>query len=77
MTHSVNAVNQALCADAVAFIRQAEADYRRQLTAIADHIAAQSQIVQLVLANRAFHCIDHRCNDGSIGMTIGYRSRHL
>ena len=49
MTHSVNAVNQALCADAVAFIRQAEADYRRQLTAIADHIAAHRDTCPIVL----------------------------
>ena len=38
MTQSVLAVNQALCADAAAFIRQAEADYHTQLTEIADYL---------------------------------------
>ena len=49
MTHSVNTVNAALCADAVAFIHEAEADYRRRLTAIADHIAAHRDTCPIVL----------------------------
>ena len=49
MTHSISAVNAALCADAVGFIREAEADYRRRLTAIADHIAAHRDTCPVVL----------------------------
>lgn len=49
MTQSVHVVNAALCADAVAFVREAEADYRRQLTAIADHIAAHRDTCPVVL----------------------------
>lgn len=49
MVQSVAKVNAALCADAVAFIREAEADYRRQLTAIADHIAAHRDTCPVVL----------------------------
>ena len=49
MTHSISAVNAALCADAVGFIREAEADYRRQLTAIADYIAAHRDTCPVVL----------------------------
>lgn len=40
MTQSIVAVNRLLCADATAFVRQAEADYARQLSDIADYIAA-------------------------------------
>lgn len=49
MTQSVSAVNAALCADAVGFIHEAEADYRRRLTAIADHIAAHRDTCPIVL----------------------------
>ena len=49
MSHSVVAINQALCADAAAFIRQAEADYRAQLTEIADYIAAHRDTCPIVL----------------------------
>ena len=40
MTQTVYHVNQALCADAVGFVREAEAAYHRQLTEIADYIVA-------------------------------------
>ena len=49
MVRSIAKVNEALCSDAVAFIREAEADYRRQLTAIADHIAAHRDACPVVL----------------------------
>ena len=49
MTHSVQQVNTALCADATAFIREAQADYRRQLTAIADYVAAHRDTCPIVL----------------------------
>ena len=49
MTPSVSAINRALCADAVGFVREAEADYRRQLTAIADYIAAHRDTCPIVL----------------------------
>ena len=49
MTHSVSTVNAALCADAVAFIREAEADYRRRLTEIADYIVAHRDTCPVVL----------------------------
>ena len=49
MTTSVVAVNQALCADAAAFIRQAEAEYHAQLTEIADYIAAHRDTCPIVL----------------------------
>ena len=45
----IQAINRALCDDATAFIRQAEADYHRQLTAIADHIAAHRDTCPIVL----------------------------
>lgn len=49
MVQSVTKVNEALCADAVAFIRRAEANYHHQLTAIADHIAAHRDTCPIVL----------------------------
>ena len=49
MTHSVQELNRALCADAVGFVRAAEADYHRQLTAIADHIVAHRDTCPIVL----------------------------
>ena len=49
MTHSVTATNQQLCVDAAAFVRQAEADYHTQLTAIADYIAAHRDTCPVVL----------------------------
>ena len=49
MTQSVREVNAALCADAAAFVRAAEADYHRQLTAIADYIAAHRDTCPIVL----------------------------
>lgn len=49
MTHSVSTVNAALCADAAAFIREAEADYRRRLTEIADYIVAHRDTCPIVL----------------------------
>ena len=49
MTQSVQKVNEALCADAVGFVREAEADYHRQLTAIADYIAAHRDTCPIVL----------------------------
>ena len=49
MTLSIQEVNGALCADAIGFVRQAEADYRAQLSAIADHIAAHRDTCPIVL----------------------------
>ena len=49
MTQSIAAINTALCADATAFVAQAEADYARQLSAIADHIAAHRDTCPIVL----------------------------
>ena len=49
MTQSIHATNGALCADAGAFIRQAEADYHQQITAVADYIAAHRDTRPLVL----------------------------
>ena len=49
MTQSIRAINQALCADATAFVAQAEADYARQLSAIADHIATHRDTCPIVL----------------------------
>ncbi len=49
MTPSVHTLNQALCADAVAFVREAEAAYHHQLTAIADHISAHRDTCPIVL----------------------------
>ncbi len=49
MTQSIAAINQALCADAVTFVRKCEADYARQLTEIADYIAAHRDTCPVVL----------------------------
>lgn len=49
MIQSVERINRALCEDAVAFVQAAEADYHRQLTAIADHIAAHRDTCPIVL----------------------------
>ncbi|MBQ7089205.1 MAG: nucleoside kinase [Clostridia bacterium] len=49
MTPSVQELNRALCADATGFVREAEADYHRRLTAIADHIAAHRDTCPIVL----------------------------
>ncbi|MBR2319235.1 MAG: nucleoside kinase [Clostridia bacterium] len=49
MTQSIVAVNRLLCADATAFVRQAEADYARQLSDIADYIAAHRDTCPIVL----------------------------
>lgn len=49
MTQSIQAINTALCADATAFVAQSEADYARQLSAIADHIAAHRDTCPIVL----------------------------
>lgn len=49
MTQSIAAVNRLLCADAAAFVRQAEADYARQLSDIADYIAAHRDTCPIVL----------------------------
>lgn len=49
MLQSIAMVNQALCADAAAFVRQAEAAYHAQLTQIADHIAAHRDTCPIVL----------------------------
>ena len=49
MTQSIAAINAALCADAVAFIQETEAEYRRRLTAIADHIVAHRDTCPIVL----------------------------
>lgn len=49
MTQSIAAVNRLLCADATAFVRQAEADYARQLSDIADYIAAHRDTCPIVL----------------------------
>ena len=49
MTQSIQAINRLLCADATAFVAQAEADYARQLSAIADHIAAHRDTCPIVL----------------------------
>ena len=49
MTQTIQAINQALCADAAAFVQACEADYHRQLTEIADHIAAHRDTCPIVL----------------------------
>ena len=49
MTQSIQAINRLLCADATAFVAQSEADYARQLSAIADHIAAHRDTCPIVL----------------------------
>ncbi len=49
MTQSIAAINQALCADAVDFVRQAEADYHAQLAEIADYIADHRDTCPIVL----------------------------
>ena len=49
MTQSIQAINRLLCADATAFVAQAEADYHAQLSAIADHIAAHRDTCPIVL----------------------------
>ena len=49
MTQAIRTVNEALCADAAAFVRQAEAAYHSQLTEIADHIAAYRDTCPIVL----------------------------
>ena len=49
MLQSIATINQTLCADAVAFVRECEADYARQLTAIADYIAAHRDTCPIVL----------------------------
>lgn len=49
MTQSIAAVNTALCADAATFVRQAEAEYARQLADVADYIAAHRDACPIVL----------------------------
>ena len=49
MTPSVRNINAALCTDAIGFVREAEADYHRQLTAIADYITAHRDTCPIVL----------------------------
>ena len=45
----IQAINRALCDDATVFVREAEADYARQLTAIADYIIAHRDTCPIVL----------------------------
>ena len=45
----IQAINRALCDDATVFVREAEADYARQLTAIADYIVAHRDTCPIVL----------------------------
>ena len=49
MIQTIQTINQALCADAAAFVQACEADYHRQLTEIADHIAAHRDTCPIVL----------------------------
>ena len=49
MTHIVRNINAALCADAAGFVREAEAAYHRQLTAITDYIVAHRDTCPIVL----------------------------
>ena len=45
----IQTINRALCDDATVFVREAEADYARQLTAIADYIVAHRDTCPIVL----------------------------
>ena len=49
MIRSISAINQALTEDAAAVVRQAETDYHRQLSEIADYIAAHRDTCPVVL----------------------------
>ena len=49
MTSSIPAINAALCADATAFVREAEADYHAKLADIADYIVAHRDTCPIVL----------------------------
>ncbi len=49
MIRSITAINEALVNDAAAFVQQAETDYHRQLSEIADYIAAHRDTCPVVL----------------------------